>query len=127
MPTQTTPFTSAEITDIRRFAGFPAFAAFGYIFGAHGMANLDVQLAGMSDPEQAVIRTVYLVNLTALEAAVITAGTNMGTDIAAVWTRNKNEAGDRRSLFNMKRREMCAFIGVAPGPGLQDGSRVTRC
>lgn len=125
--TQTTPFTAAEVADIRRFCGFPAFAAFGYIFGASGMANMDVQIQGMSDAEQVVVRTVYLANLTALEAAVLTAGTNMGTDVAAVWTRNRTEVADRQALFDMKRRELCAFIGVSPGAGLgRGGGRVSR-
>ncbi len=125
--TQTTPFTAAEVADIRRFCGFPAYATFGYFFGAAGMANMDLQIQGMSNEEQAVVRTVYLTNLTALEAAVLTAGTNMGTDVAAVWTRNRTEVADRQALFNMKRRELCAFIGVAPGPGLgAGGGRVVR-
>lgn len=123
---QTTPFTDDEVTSIRRFAGFQAFAAFGYLFQG-GLANLDRQLKSMSDSEQAVIRTVYLANLPGLESAVLTAGTNMGTDQAAVWTRNRTEAKDRQALFNMKRREMCAFIGVAPGPGLSSGGSVVRC
>lgn len=125
--TQTTPFTAAEVTDIRRFAGWHAFGAFGYMYQTQ-LANLDLQIQNMSDTEQAVIRTIYLANLPGLEAAVLTAGTNMGTDQAAVWTRNRTEAADRRALYDQKRRDMCAFIGVVPGPGLgSGGGRVTRC
>lgn len=124
---QTTPFTAAEVTDIRRFAGYPAFGAFGYLFGGNAMANLDWQCSQMSDQEQAIVRTVYLANLTGLEAAILTSGANMGTDIAAVWTRNRTEAGDRRDLFNSVRLALCEFIGVAPGPGLSAGGGVVRC
>lgn len=123
---QTTPFTSAEITDIRRFAGYKAYAALGYYYEGN-MANLDTSIMNMSDQEQAVMRTIYLAILTGLEAAILTAGTNMGTDQAAVWTRNRTERVDRQALYDAKRREMCGFIGVAPGPALGDGGgRVVR-
>ena len=124
--TQTTPFTAAEVTDIRRFCGFPAFASFGYLFGASGMYEVDLQIQNMSDQEQTVVRNIYLAVLPGLESAVLTAGTNMGTDVAAVWTRNRTEAADRRALFNAKRRELCEFIGVSPGPGLRGGGQVVR-
>jgi hypothetical protein len=124
--TQTTPFTPAEITDIRRFAGWGSFGGFGYLFQGQ-LANLDIQIANMSDQEQAVIRTVYLPNLTTLETAVVGAGTNMGTDQAAVWKRNRTEVADRQALFRLKRLEMCSFIGVEAGPGVrQRGGKVTR-
>lgn len=124
--TQTTPFTPGEITDIRRFGGFPAYAGFGYVYGAGGMANLDVQIANMSDQEQVIIRTVYLPNLTQLESDVVATRSTLNVAVAAVFTRNKNEVAERRALFNSTRREMCAFIGVAPGPGLRDGNRIVR-
>jgi hypothetical protein len=124
---QTTPFTAAEITDIRRYCGFPAFAAFGYIFGASGMANLDLQIAGMTDTEQAVVRTKYLPVLAILEAAVTDAGANLDTDVAAVWTRNRSEVADRTALYNAKRRELCGFFGVKPGAALAGGNSVVRC
>ena len=124
--TQAVPFTPAEITDIRRFCGFPAFAAFGYVFGAGGMANLDLQIASMSDQEQSVVRVTYLANLATLETAIIGAASNLDTDIAAVWTRNRSEVSDRTSLFNKVRRDLCGFIGIAPGPALSSGGRVVR-
>lgn len=124
---QTTPFTFAEITDIRRFAGYKAFSSLGYYYEGN-MANLDIAIVNMSDQEQAVMRTVYLATLPGLESAVLTAGTNMGTDEAAVWKRNRTERQDRTALYNAKRRDMCGFIGVAPGPALGDGGgRVIRC
>lgn len=125
---QTTPFTEAELTDIRRFCGFPAYAAFGYIFGGTAMANADWQLSQMTNEQQTVVRTIYLVPLYAQEAAVVASGANMGTDVAAVWTRNRTERQDRQAQFDAKRRELCGFIGVSPGPFLNaGGGRVTRC
>lgn len=118
---QTTPFTPSEITDIRRFAGYKAYSGLGYYYEAN-MANVDIQIVSMSDQEQVVMRTIYLAVLPGLEAAVLTSGANMGTDVAAVWKRNRTERQDRQALFNSKRREMCGFIGVAPGPALGDGS-----
>jgi hypothetical protein len=117
---QTTPFTAAEIVTIRRYAGYQAYGAFGYIFQT-SMANLDLQLVNLSDAEQAVVRN-YITNiLPGLENAVIASGQNMGTDQAAVWTRNKNEMADRQRLYNLQRRAMCSFIGVLPGPALGNG------
>lgn len=124
--TQTTPFTPAEITDIRRYCGYPAFASWGYSF-ANGMPLLDVQLVNMSDQEQAVVR-LALTALGTLEAAILTAGANMGTDVAAVWKRNRTETWDRIALYDYRRRELCGFCNVPPGPALGDGGgRVTRC
>lgn len=78
----------------------------------------------MSASEQAVVRQ-YLTAIYPLEAAVLTASTTMGTDVAAVWTRNKQEVSDRQGLFDMKCRELVFFIGCPPGPGLKRG--VVRC
>jgi hypothetical protein len=122
---QTTPFTAAELTDIRRFAGYAAYAAFGYVLSPE-MATLDTQCADMSDAEQAVVRTTYLANLYTLETGILTAATNMGTDIAAVWTRNKSEAADRVDLFNSWRLRLCNFIGCVPGKELRGTGRVVR-
>ena len=123
---QTTPYTATEITNIRRFAGYPAFASFGYLFTTN-LANLDQQINAMSDSEQAVIRTVYLTILPVMEADINSSAEFANVQSAGPFTRNPHELSERRRLFNMKRRDMCAFIGVAPGPGLNDGSRVVRC
>jgi len=119
--TQTTPFTAAEITDIRRFCGYPSLGAAGYFYPVEIGGTLQASLAQLSDAEQAVVRTKYLAVLPGLETAIETAGANMGTDVAAVWTRNRTEAADRRALYNAKRRDLCGFIGVPPGPALAGG------
>lgn len=124
--TQTAPFTPAEITDIRRYCGYSSYGAFGYVFGTV-LPNLDYQLVNMSDQEQTVVR-LALTACTALEAAILTAGANMGTDVAAVWKRNRTEMWDRKALYDYRRRELCGFCGVPTGPALGDGGgRVVRC
>jgi len=63
----------------------------------------------------------YLSQLYPIETAISTAGANMGTDMAAVWTRNRTELRDRMALYNTWRRELCAVAGVPPGPALGSG------
>lgn len=123
---QTVPFTAAELTDIRRFCGYAAFAAFGYVLGGSEMATLDTQCADMSDSEQAVVRNTYLPTLNTLETAIPTASDNLDTDQAAVWYHNKNEVSDRVALFNRWRLMLCEFVGCAPGRGLPRSGRLLR-
>lgn len=115
-------FTDAEKVDIRRFCGYQAFGnsptqAFGHRFFTQ-YGTLEFKLNNMQSAEEAVIRTTYLANLASLETAIFGAGANLDTDEAAVWKHNKNEVADRTALFNQVRRQLCAFIGVAPGPVL---------
>jgi hypothetical protein len=46
---------------------------------------------------------------------------NLDTSAAGTWQANPLEMGQRVRLFNKWRREMCAFIGVEPGPSLGPG------
>jgi hypothetical protein len=117
-------FTDAEKTDIRRFAGYPAYGGTPSsfqswrFFQAYGL--LEYRLSNLSTAEEAVVRTTYLANLQTLETDIFGARTNLDTDKAAVWTHNKNELGDRGNLFNYWRSGLCEFIGVPLGPGLAD-------
>lgn len=119
--------TDAEKIDVRRFAGYALVGDtsvddsrdMAYSWVSPGvMQTLFHRLNSMSLREQDVLRTKYLPILNSLEDAVVSAGANLDTDIAAVWTRNKSEVQDRTRLFNQKRRDMCAFIGIKPGPYL---------
>lgn len=118
-------FTDAQLTDVRRFAGFPAAANGQVLFPAPWInvqyLALDYRLQTLSQSEGAVVVNVYLANLTALEAGIITSGDNMGTDKAAVWTRNRTEMRDRERLFDNWRRRLCGFMGIQPGPDLANG------
>lgn len=117
------PLTDAEKTDLRRFMGYPAYGAgnSGFqgwrFFQAYGL--MEFRFNNVAASEVQVLRQ-YLTQLYLLEAAIMTAGDNMGTDRAAVWTRNRTEAADRSRLFDGWRRRLCAFLGLPPGPALGD-------
>ncbi len=115
------PLVDTELTDARRFCGYPAYGA-----GASGFQSwrfftvygtLEYRLANLSSSELTVIRS-YLSQLNALETALLSAGSNLDTDQAAVWRRNRSEIGDRDALFTSWRTRLCGFLGVPPGPAI---------
>lgn len=116
--------TDIERTDCRRYLGYPAFGVSANggtmqsyrFFQAYGL--MEFKLSNISDPELVVVRTTYLAQLVLLEAAILTAGANLDTDHAAVWTRNRNEMRDRAALFDGWRMRFCEFLGLPPGPAL---------
>jgi hypothetical protein len=114
----TVPFTATQIAQIRYYAGYTAYAAFGYILSP-GMATLDAQLAAMSDAEQTIILTNFLPVLSTLETAINSMSGTLGVAVAAVFTRNPQEQTERNRQFNNMRRRMCAYIGCEPGPELE--------
>lgn len=122
--------TDAQMTDARRFAGYAApgttaavNANTDAVFVQYGVVTMSLytRLTSLSASEEAVLTGTYLANLNALEAAVPQAGDNLDTAVAAVWTHNANEVRDRLALLAQWSVRMCAFLGVAPGPGLQVG------
>lgn len=122
--------TDAQMTDARRFAGYAVpgtttvlDASSDTVFVRFGTASMSLftRLASLSATEEAVLTGMYLANLNALEGAVPLAGDNLDTAVAAVWTHNANEVRDRLALLAQWSLRMCAFLGVAPGPGLQAG------
>lgn len=128
--------TAQQQSDVRRFAGYPLLAdqtaddtrdfAYGWVLPGV-MQTLFHRLNNLRTEEEATLTGVYLTNLATIETALYGAGTNMGTDIAAVWTRNRTEVGDRTALFNKTRRDMCDFLGIPHGPSLgRGGGRVSR-
>lgn len=122
--------TDAQLTDVRRYMGYqlagttmPITNSQDLVYGQFGMVIMSLQqrLTSLSDSEEAVLVNTYLTTLNTLENAIPTTGDNLDTDVAAVWTHNKNEQADRDRLFDSWRRRMCGFIGFAPGPGLGNG------
>jgi hypothetical protein len=113
--------TDAERTDARRFCGYPAYGTgqSGFqswrFFTAYG--TLEYRLSNLSPAELVIVRT-YLSQLTSLETAVVASGDNLDTEEAAIWKRNRNEPGDRTTLFETWCRRLCGFLGVPPGPAL---------
>ena len=127
--------TDAQMTDVRRYAGYaavgttmPINANSDVVFVHYGMVwmPLITRLTTFSATEEAVMTSVYLAKLPTLESAIWASADNLDTDAAAVWTHNKNEVRDRTALFNQCRVAMCAFIGLKPGDGLPCGGRIVR-
>ena len=117
--TNTGPLLDAEKTDVRRFCGYDAYGNGNSgvqswrFFTAYGV--LEFKLNDLSVAELAVLRT-YLSQLYPLETGILGAAANLGTQQAAVWTRNANEIRDRTALFDMWRMRLCEFLGVPAGP-----------
>ena len=128
--------TSAQMLDVRRYAGYPLYGTAApltndqdTVYMRFGLTVMSLQkrLTSLSADEETVLTTKFLAFLATLETDIPGTAQNLDTDQASVWYHNKNEMGDRVALFNKVRRDMCAFIGVAPGPGLGDGGmRIVR-
>jgi len=125
--------TDAQMTDCRRFMGYPLVGTTQPINGnqditymAFGMIEMSLytRLTTLTATEEAIVVS-YLTTLNTLELAITSASDNLDTDEASVWKHNKNEVSDREGLFDMWRRRMCAFFGIAPGPGLSGGGVLT--
>jgi hypothetical protein len=130
--------TAQQAADVRRFAGYPSlgvdtpadtardFASNWVLPGVY--QTLFTRLQNLTPETQNTLINVYLVQLYQLEQAILGAATNLDTESAAIWTRNKNEVSDRTRLFDDWRRRMCELIGLKPGPFLgQRGLSVARC
>lgn len=118
-------FLPNELTDIRRFCGYPAYGAgaAGFqgwrFFQAYGL--LEYRLQNLAPQEETVVRT-YLLQLQSLETDVTGTAQRLDTEQAAVWTRNPKEVAERTKLFDGWRRRLCGFLGVPPGPYMNDGT-----
>ncbi len=125
MPFVAYTFTSAQLVDVRRFCGYPAYGdgavVYPYPWIMKQYLALEYRLQHISSDEGAVVVNTYLANLYTLETAVPGAGANLDTDAAAVWTHNKNEVRDRFALLDSWRRRLCQFLGVPPGPQMSSG------
>jgi hypothetical protein len=114
--------TDTEKVNVRRYCGFKMFGgrpvqAFEHRFYTH-YGTLEFRMNNMLDEEETQTRA-FLTTLATLEAAIPTATDNLDTDEAAVWKHNKDEVRDRMNLYRTWRMELCNFMGVSPGPGLQ--------
>ncbi len=120
MPFTPYTFTNAQLVDIRRYCGYPAYGDGAVVFPQPWIMKnylaLEYRLQHLSAEEGAVVVNTYLANLTTLEAAIPAAGANLDTDEAAVWKHNATEVADRIALFDALRRRLCQFLGVQPGP-----------
>lgn len=126
MPFTAYVFTSAQLVDIRRHCGYPAYGdgavVFPYPWIMKQYLALEYRLQHMSADEGNVVVNTYLANLTTLENAIPTTSANLDTDQAAVWKHNARELADRSALFDSWRRRLCNFLGVPPGPNFGGSS-----
>lgn len=118
--------TTAQKVDIRRHCGYPVFGGTPSSFQSYrffqAYGTLEYRMSNLLPEEEAVITATYLPNLTTLEAAIPAVGANLDTDVAAVWTHNRNELRDREALFSSWRRKLCGFLGIPPGPDLSSAT-----
>lgn len=118
-------FADSDLVDIRRFGGYPALGTgivvFPFPWWFKYYQALEVRLQNLTANEAAVVQT-FLASLRVLEAAIASSGANLDTDQAAVWFHNKNEVRDRYDLYNRERLRFTGFLGVPPGPELDNNS-----
>ena len=116
--------------DVRRWAGYPVTADYpatddsddAYVYTLRiVVTTLEHRLNNLTAFEETALTTVYLTNLTTLEAAIPAMSESLDTSAAGTWQANPLEYAQRVKLFNKWRREMCVFLGVEPGPGLGSG------
>src|SRR5512146_222267 len=126
--------TAAQKTNVRRWAGYAATAdaliddshddAFVITLGVR--TTLEHRLNTLTAAEESVLTTFYLTQLATLEAAIPAMTGSLDTDSAGSWQANPRELDQRIRLFNRVRRDMCAYIGVDPGPSLGLGGMILR-
>lgn len=118
-------FTAQQLTDIRRFCGYPAVGDGNVVFPFPWIMRqylaLEYRLQHLSQTDGTTLIAQYLTPLYAIETSLGTVYQNLDTDQAAVWVHNKNEQADKVASFNYWRRRLCAYLEVPPGPELRQG------
>lgn len=111
--------SAADALDVRRFAGYSLASSLIYqgldVQGAS--ASLDAVVATLDAPSTVVLQGM-LTNLRLIEADLPAMRDDLDIKQAAVYQRNPAEMAEREALFLLVRRRLCAFLGIAPGPGL---------
>src|ERR1700679_2513032 len=126
--------TNQQVVDTRRYCGYSVtgnttstpYREPAYSDVTLASLSLDYRLANLAPEEENTLTTYYLANLYLREAEIQDASCNLDTDAAAVWKHNKDEIRDRTDLFNQLRRDMCDFLGFAPGRALMNTNRLIR-
>ncbi len=115
-------FTDGQKADIRRFCGYPAYGAGAAGFNAwrffQAYGTLEYRMNNLA-PAEVAVTLQYISTLATLEATVPRTSENLDTESAAAWTHNASELRDRCNLFDNWRRRLCGFLGVPPGPALE--------
>jgi hypothetical protein len=123
-------FSDQDKADIRRFLGYPPQGTGAVIFPEQWVfpsyLALEARLNNLLAAEAQTVMT-YLGQLRTIEAAIPSVGDNADTLKAAVWEWNPRELRDRMNLYRTWRLELCATLGMTPGPHLQPSSGGMRC
>ncbi|MFZ0270990.1 MAG: hypothetical protein WAL34_03985 [Acidobacteriaceae bacterium] len=128
------PLTAQQCVDIRRYMGYSLsgdttsqpYREPVYSDVTLASLSLDYRLANLSNEEGCTVVTFFLANLYQRESDIQNAAANLDTDTAGPWKHNANEIQDRTNLFTKLRRDLCAFLGFAPGEGLGSVNRLVR-
>ena len=90
--------------------------------------RLEFALNNLSVAAEARVVNDLLPALDTLRSDVYNTRDNADTEQAAVWTRNKHEYQERKQIYRDRRIELCRFMNIPVGPGVQDvSSQRTRC
>lgn len=134
--------TDDEKAAVRGYMGYATIGT-GSLSAAREMAFSDVTYFGVSldgssqDPGGGIlsnlssyaetrVRTFFLPALRLREQDIQDAASNLDTDRAAVWVRNKDEMAERRQAFDHLRRDLCGFLGFPPGSALASSGSMGR-
>lgn len=124
--------TDAQKDDVRRHCGFPVFGlgvgttppTFGYRYYEWYLI-LEYRMNNLGQNQANLLVNTYIANCNMLEQQILTAGSNLDTDKAAVWTHNKNEVSDRFALYKLWCDRTIEFLGVqTPSKLLSFGLRL---
>jgi hypothetical protein len=102
--------TDRQKADCQRWMGYGLTDRVGYgrVIPLEPLGLMEA-LDELSATDEEILTERYLELLPALEQAVLDAGANLG------------EMSQRKSLYNGLRRDLCSFLGFAPGPALGNG------
>jgi hypothetical protein len=111
------PLLAWELADLQQFVG--------YLAQSRGATAVASRLANITPAELPMVRQ-YLAQLYILEVATPGDGANAAAEFAISGQPAPITAPDRASAFDAQRRALCAFLGVQPGPALQDDANTFR-
>jgi hypothetical protein len=114
--------TDRQKADCQRWMGYGVTERVGY-GRSIPMEPLGLMeaLDALDATDEEILTERYLDLLPALEQAILDAGANLDTQAAGPWIANPREMSQRKSLYNGLRRDLCSFLGFAPGPALGNG------
>jgi hypothetical protein len=124
-------FTQVQLLQIRDLCGFEARGSGTVVFPAPWVQvqylALEWRLQNLSQEEGEYVLSQYVTPLLALQQAIPTAGATLNIGVAGPYVRNANEMKERKALYTTWRKQLCAFLGILPGLGVDVLTTATRC